>query len=152
MPKVKPASKPFLVYVDDDEDDLLLVKGALSPYENVIELHLLQNGYEGYNFLLSLEKKQQKPCLIILDINMPLMSGKELLPILRSLPFFADVPIILFTTSSMEHDYRFALQYDAGFITKPMTVEQMHTIVEQFLSYCSAQVREIIKGNGTYNR
>jgi CheY-like chemotaxis protein len=145
-------TKHVIVYADDDEDDHLLVKNALSPYEDSIEVCLLHNGYEAYNYLLALEKKQQKPCLIILDINMPALGGKELLPVLRSLPFFDDVPIILFTTSSMQHDYRFALRYNAGFITKPMTYNQMDVIAEQFISRCADEVREKIKGTNAGKR
>ena len=145
----KTPTKPVLVYADDDEDDLLLVKEALSPYADIIDIHLFDSGYEAYNFLLVQEKKGEKPCLVILDINMPAMSGTKLLPMLRSLPFFDDVPIILFTTSSMDHDYRFALKHNAGFITKPMTYHQMDAIVEQFLSHCSDEIKERIKGTDT---
>ena len=134
-------TKQVLVYADDDEDDLQLVKDAMFPYEDSIELCLFQNGQEAYSFLLDLESKTEKPCLIILDMNMPGLGGKELLPILRSIPFFNEVPIILFTTSSMQHDYGFALQYNAGFITKPMTYRQMDMIAEEFLRHCSDEVK-----------
>jgi CheY-like chemotaxis protein len=146
---MKPASpeRHILVYADDDEDDLLLVKDAIEPYGDSIDIRLFDTGYAGYHFLLELEKRGEKPCLIILDMNMPGLSGKELLPILRSFTFFDDVPIILFTTSSQEHDYRFALQHKAGFITKPMTYVQMDLIAEQFLSHCTDEVKEKIRNS-----
>lgn len=140
------APKPILVYADDDEDDLYLVKDALSPYENSLAVHLFPSGQEAYDFLLELEKTGEKPCLIILDMNMPALSGRNLLPILRSLPFFNDVPIALFTTSNSEHDYHFALTHNAGFITKPVTYTQMNLVAEQLLSHCSRETWDRIKG------
>ena len=143
MHKVTP-TKHFLVYCDDDEDDLLLVKEALSPFDSSLAVYLFVSGQEAYDFLLEAERKEQKPCLVILDMNMPGLSGRELLPILRSLSFFDDVPIILFTTSSSQHDHRFALTHNAGFVTKPVTFTQMELIAEGFLSHCSPEIKERI--------
>lgn len=144
MLKVTP-TKQVLVYADDDDDDLQLVRDAMSPYEDLIELCLFKSGYEAHSFLMEIERQGEKPCLVILDINMPGLGGKEILPKLRSSPFFDEVPIILFTTSSMQHDYSFALQYNAGFITKPMTYRQMDVIADEFLSHCSNELKSKIK-------
>lgn len=144
MHKVTP-TKPVLVYCDDDKDDLQLVADALLPYKNSIEVCLFDSGYEAYEFLLQLETRAEKPCLIILDMNMPGLSGRELLPIVRSISFFDDVPVVLFTTSSSQNDYHFALQNNAGFITKPMTYRQMDLIAEQFLSHCSKEISDLIE-------
>ncbi|HEV7332268.1 MAG TPA: response regulator [Flavisolibacter sp.] len=138
--------KHILVYADDDDDDLMLVKEAMAVYKDSVEVSLFESGLDAYEFLLNMEKRSEKPCLILLDMNMPGMSGKELLPILRSIPFFDDVPISLFTTSSSHHDYQFALHYNAGFITKPMNFKQIDVIAEQFLSHCNKEVREMIGG------
>ena len=139
------SNKHTLVYIDDDEDDLLMVQQAFSTYQQSIEVRTFNSGKDGYSYLLSLEQRGSKPCLVLLDLNMPAMSGRELLPILRAIPFFEDVPVVLFTTSSSQHDYRFALQYDAGFLTKPMTFQQMDVIADQFLSYCTPSVKEHIR-------
>ncbi|MBB1285100.1 response regulator [Flavisolibacter sp. BT320] len=140
-------SKHILVYADDDDDDLMLVKEAMSIYKDSVEVCLFEDGMEAYEFLLDMEKRSEKPCLILLDMNMPGMSGKELLPILRSISFFDDVPVSLFTTSSSKHDYQFALRYNAGFITKPMNFRQIDVIAEEFLSHCHKEVRETIGGS-----
>lgn len=144
MRKVPP-TKQILVYVDDDEDDLQLVEDAMFPYMDSIELCLFQSGTAAYSFLMDMENSGLKPCVIILDMNMPRLGARELLPVLRSMSFFEDVPVILFTTSSMQHDYHFALQHNAGFITKPMTYKQMDVIAEEFLSHCSDEVKAKIK-------
>jgi CheY-like chemotaxis protein len=146
MRKADP-TKPVVVYADDDEDDLQLVSDALSPYVDAINVRVFASGSSAYAFLLDMEKKGEKPCLVILDINMPGMGGRELLSILRSIPFFADVPVLLFTTSKAQQDYGFALRHNAGFITKPTTYQQIALVPEQFLRYCAPDVRERIQKN-----
>jgi hypothetical protein len=60
MNKTNP-TKHLLVYADDDEDDLQLVKDAFAPYEHTVEVCLFENGHEVYNFLLSLEGGGKSP-------------------------------------------------------------------------------------------
>lgn len=139
-------SKPILVYADDDSDDLQLVNETMSVYKDSVDIRLFNSGTKAFEFLLEMEKQAVKPCLILLDMNMPGMSGKKLLPLIRKIPFFNDVPVSLFTTSSSRHDYQFALRFDAGFITKPMNFKQFELVAEQFLSQCKKEVREIITG------
>lgn len=127
------ATNPFIVYCDDDEDDLFLVRESLQEVDPNLFLQTFDYGPEALRFLLDQQGKQIKPSLIVLDINMHPLSGKELLIRLRANPFYDDVPIVLFTTSSMNHDYEFALHYNASFITKPMQFNQMNRVAESFL-------------------
>lgn len=137
--------KNFIVYVDDDEDDLEFVSAALGKYSTTLDVVLFEHGYTAYKFLLELEKKGQKPCLIILDINMPVMTGKELLSAIRNISFLDTVPVILFSTSNLDSDHNFAKSNKAGFITKPLGNEQMEQIAEEFLSHCSPEIKEKIR-------
>lgn len=77
----------------------------------------------------------QRPCPVILDINMPVLPGKEVLTILRTIPFFDDIPVILFSTSDFETDKAFDKKYNAGISTKPIGYSQMEVIAEQLLTY-----------------
>jgi len=137
--------KNFIVYVDDDPDDLQFVRECLEPYAASLEVLTFQSSTKAYQFLLQFEEEGQTPCLIILDMNMPGLSGSELLPIIRAIPHFDDTPIIVFTTSNSKLDALFARKYRAGFVTKPMTAKQMETIAETFLSHCSEEIKEKIK-------
>lgn len=140
------STKNFVVYIDDDPDDLMFVKESLAHYEETLEVITFQKSPEGYNYLLNLENAGRKPCLIILDINMPALSGKELLQALRVIPFYDETPIILFTTSNSQNDEQFALLHKAGFVSKPMNAVDMKLIADEFLNHCSDRVRTGIKG------
>lgn len=135
----------YILYADDDTDDIEFVKDALQGYEHNVEIITFFNGKEAIEFLHSLSPEQSTPCLIILDINMPFLSGRETLKKLREHERFIDVPVILFSTSSATEDKEFAANHNAGFITKPIDCSQMESIAKTFLQHCSNDIKENLK-------
>ena len=129
-----------ILYAEDDEDDQQLIRDSFDQYASDIEVVIFNNGIETVSYLNSLSATEPKPCLIILDINMPRMDGIETLKQIKSNERFANVPAILFTTSSQIQDKRFAAQYNASFITKPVDSKQMKTITEKFIEHCGGSI------------
>jgi CheY-like chemotaxis protein len=138
-------AKHIVLYADDDIDDLQLVVDAFSPYASMVEVITVNDGTEALAYLRNLAPSDPIPCLIILDINMPRLSGKDTLVQLRKMERFHSVPVMLFTTSSLLRDKEFAAEYDAGFLTKPIDVRQMDVITGRFISHCSNEVQENIR-------
>ena len=138
------APRNIVVYADDDTDDIELVEEAFRQFANNVEVHTFQNGSQALAYLTNLQDGEPVPCLIILDINMPMLNGKETLVRLRQIEKFEDVPVVLFTTSSMPPDRTFAQRYGAGFITKPLGFEQMELIAKQFISHCNEETQKKI--------
>lgn len=137
--------KNIILYADDDLDDILLVKEAFDQHINDIELVTVNDGKEALTFLLNLPENKQLPCLIVLDVNMPKMDGKEVLIKLRSLNRFKHIPAILFTTSSQLKDKEFASLYNAGFLTKPLSYNQMDNIASELINHCSDDIKKMLK-------
>ena len=137
--------KSIVLYADDDTDDIELVKDAFAQHTTDVELVTFSNGIEALAFLNKLNAIDLTPCLIILDINMPLLDGKEALARLKEMKHFEQVPAILFSTSSQEKDKEFADRYGAGFITKPLNAHQMEDIIEEFIEHCAEDVRNRIR-------
>ena len=138
-------AKNIVLYADDDTDDQALVQEAFSRYSKNVELILFKNGLEILSYLQKHSKEDPTPCLIILDINMPLVSGKEVLMRLRQMKKFSTVPVVLFSTSNQLSDKQFAEHYNAGFITKPLEIKQMEKITEQFIDHCTEEMRKNIR-------
>lgn len=134
-------SKNIVLYADDDIDDLQLIKEAFSPYSDKVELVTVSDGLEAITYLENIPVHQPAPCLIILDINMPRMNGKEALKVIRELNRFDEVPAILFTTSSQTKDKDFAKTYNAGFLTKPTDYNQVDLIAGQFIEHCTGEIK-----------
>lgn len=135
----------IVVYADDDPDDIELVEEAFKRYANNVEVITFRDASQALSYLKHLTDADPLPCLVILDINMPLMSGKEALVRLRQIERYEEVPVVLFTTSSMPADKAFAQQYKAGFITKPLGDEQMEIITKEFISHCTEETQKKIR-------
>ena len=133
-----------ILYAEDDEDDQKLIKDSFIKYASDIEIVILNNGVEAVTYLNNLSVADPQPCLIILDINMPRMNGLEALKQIKSNKRFANIPAILFTTSSQQHDKKIAAQYDASVITKPIDSKQMKMITEKFVDHCGKNFRDNI--------
>lgn len=134
--------KNTVLYADDDIDDLQFIKEAFYHYSDSVELVTVSDGLEAVAYLNNIPVHQQTPCLIILDINMPRMDGKEALKTIREMKRFEEVPAILFTTSSQHKDKEFAKSYNAGFLTKPIDYKQLNQIAGQFVEHCADNIKK----------
>jgi len=137
--------KSIVLYADDDPEDRELVTDAFKPYSHHVEVITFPDGMALLSYLRSLPPLDPTPCLIIIDINMPLLNGRETLEQLRQIARFDPVPAVLFTTSSMHHDRNFALRHKAGFITKPIDIGQLEQITDQFISHCTEEIQRKIR-------
>lgn len=137
-------TKNLVLYADDDPDDLLMIREAFHPYSHSIELQTFWDGVELIRYVEQLSPLTERPCLIILDINMPRQNGFEVLKRLRQMPEMAGVPVVLFSTSTLPAEAAEARSHGAGFVTKPLIASQIHQITEVLLSHCSNDLKQKI--------
>ncbi|MBO9571787.1 MAG: response regulator [Chitinophagaceae bacterium] len=135
----------LVLYADDDRDDIKFVEDAFNENILNIELVAVEDGQKAIEYLENLSVIEPNPCLIILDINMPRLNGKEALIQIRQMERFKNTPIVLFSTSSLPQDKQFALKHAAGFITKPLDSRQMQIITDQFIEHCDDEIRRNIQ-------
>jgi len=144
--------KSLVLYADDDQDDLELIGDAFSRYVKNVELLTFSDGAELLSYLQHIDSFQPAPCLVILDINMPRLDGKQTLKLLRNMEGYADVPAVLFSTSTMPSDAAFARNLNAGFVTKPLLFEQVHQIVDQIIEHCTDEVKKMLRNGSAGKR
>jgi CheY-like chemotaxis protein len=137
--------KSLVLYADDDPEDIELVSEAFYAYSQNVELMTFRDGIELLNFIETIDPFHAAPCLFILDINMPRLNGKETLRRLRRIESFAEVPAVLFSTSSLPADAAFAKNFNAGFVTKPLHTKQVHMIIDEIVEHCSDEVKKMIR-------
>jgi len=126
---------------DDDEDDRMLAEDALREGRVLNELHCVEDGVELLNYLRRKGKYGDKtvsprPGLILLDLNMPRMDGREALQQLKADPALRSIPIVILTTSIQEEDM--VKGYDLGaasYITKPVTFEGLVALMRALGNY-----------------
>jgi CheY-like chemotaxis protein len=129
MEKVEDSA--VVLVVEDDEDDCLFISEALKGAEANIELVFLKTGLELINFL---REEQTRPDLILLDLNMPVMGGREALAEIHSDRSLRDLPVVVFTTSQEEDDHKFCLARGAkAFFTKPAGFRELSELLESLI-------------------
>jgi CheY-like chemotaxis protein len=97
------------------------------------------NGKEAMMFLFRQKEENYLPSLILLDFNMPVMNGKEVLNILKTDDRFKRIPVIVFTTSSGEREHLICKAYDVEMITKPNRVKEFKKVLKDLLGQCISQ-------------
>lgn len=140
---IKPAmtSKHTILYIEDDLDDLFLVEQAFEKYNTDIQVVHAKDGFEALKYLNKLSDGHGMPCLIILDINMPGMDGRETLIRIKQSDRLKDIPVVLFTTSSSDRDKYFARKWNAEFITKPLVYSELEELAKSFVNLCDFEMK-----------
>ena len=129
-----------ILYAEDDADDVFMIRQAFEQFDGSTQLLHADNGFEALEHLNKAKVEKQFPCLIILDINMPGMNGRETLIRIRQSDDFKTIPVVLFTTSSSEQDKSFAKKWGAEFITKPLVYSELEALAKRFVSLCTTSI------------
>jgi len=138
---MRPQRKPItIVMAEDDPDDRMLAKDAFEECRLVNELRFVDNGEQLMDFLHRRRAYTDapRPGLILLDLNMPIMDGREALALIKADPQFSTIPVIALTTSQAEEDVM--RSYASGvnsYIVKPVSftglVEVMRGLAQYWL-------------------
>jgi len=130
-----------ILMADDDEDDQLMARDAFETNRLHNVLYFVKDGIELMNYLrrqgnFSDPSTSPRPGLILLDLNMPLMDGREALKEIKSDPELHSIPIVVLTTSSAEEDIIKTYEYGVNsFITKPVTFHGLVEAIKQIGIY-----------------
>ena len=129
-----PASnKPIILYAEDDSDDFESVKEALN---HINDRHLLLHAKNGQEAVSLIENTTVLPSLIVLDLNMPIMDGKQVLQWLKQKDEFKNIPVMVFTTSSREDDIKFCQKHNCTFFRKPTLYRDLLHVAQVMLRLC----------------
>jgi CheY-like chemotaxis protein len=110
--------------IDDDFDDQEIFVLALEKVDKELRCVIANNGHEGLKYLNN--KSNVLPNYIFLDLNMPLMNGKECLIEIKKQAYLKDIPVIIYTTSSLHDDIIQTRKLGAAdFITKPSSIPEL---------------------------
>ncbi len=125
-----------ILCVDDDLDDLHLLKKAIASIDSKYEIIEAYNGVEGLEKLSEMVAVDQLPSLIVMDINMPKMDGRETFLSIKNNEKLAEIPLVILSTSSSVLDRIFFHKKNIEYITKPTHFDTLVTIARKLLSYC----------------
>lgn len=119
--------------IDDDDDDREIFETALYEIDNTICCMTATSGVDALRKL----KVQENfiPDYIFIDLNMPVVNGKECLSEIKKIKRFQDVPVVMYSTCMREDDIEEARKLGAaGYISKPYDMKQLRSSLKTFFS------------------
>ena len=126
-------NKPILL-VEDDQVDMMPVIRALKQIHVIHKVVHLENGEDALNYLR--DEDNEKPCIILLDLNMPIMNGIEFLQAAKDDEELRRVPVVVLTTSDEQQDKLNSFNFGvAGYMSKPVDYQQFVEVMRSIDAY-----------------
>lgn len=139
------SARPIVILlVDDDDDDVRLTRKAFENDRVLIRLHRVEDGIQAMQFLRREGDfaDAPRPDLILLDLNMPRKSGREVLKEIKEDPQLHRIPVVVLTTSDDEKDVARSYEHQANsYVTKPVDLDQFREVLKTLKDYWFSVVR-----------
>jgi CheY-like chemotaxis protein len=123
-----------ILVVDDDDADALMIEEALETTATHTTVRRVVDGREALDYLRRIGKfaEANRPDLILLDLNMPRMDGRETLEAIKTDDHLKAIPVVILTTSGATPDILSSYQHRANaYVTKPFGLDEFETAVRQ---------------------
>jgi CheY-like chemotaxis protein len=133
-----------VLLVEDDPGDVLIVREAFEHYKIRNTLHVVTDGEQALRFVHQAGEFAgvPRPGLIMLDLNLPRVTGMEVLAELKADPDLRVIPVVILTTSRVEEDVLRSYSLHANaYVSKPVELEAFMDAVRQIGSFFVAVVR-----------
>lgn len=127
--KLKPV---HILLVEDNEGDIILTLDAFEESKVKTEISVARNGKEALDFLFKRENfiDSKKPDLILLDINIPIYNGHEVLKQIKAHDSLKKIPVIMLTTSSNQNDIDQAYEnHSNSYVKKPLDMDEFLEVI-----------------------
>jgi len=134
-------NNPTILVVDDDPADQFLVQEAMRTANLHYDLRLVSDGDEAIEYLYhrgryAESRKAPRPDLILLDLNMPRLNGRQVARAIKSDPNFRAIPIVVLTTSRLDQDVEELYQTGVNsYIQKPANFDEFTEALRDLSSY-----------------
>ena len=137
---MQPLTSHTILCADDDPDDRELICDAISRLHPAYRVIHAKDGWEAFTWLQQASALGTLPCLVILDINMPKMDGKQTLQKIRQTEGLSQVPVVMFSTSENPMDKLFFDRHGVTLYTKPSRLKAIEEQIEKLLVHCSGNL------------
>jgi two-component system, chemotaxis family, response regulator Rcp1 len=133
-----------VLLVEDSPGDVRLTKEAFREANRSINLHVACDGVEAMAFLRKRgpHADAPRPDLILLDLNLPKMDGREVLAHIKEDPELKTIPTVILTTSEAEADIITSYQLQANcYLSKPVQLDEFEAVVRSINDFWLTKVR-----------
>jgi CheY-like chemotaxis protein len=133
-----------VLLVEDDPGDELITREAFEDNKVHNTLHVVRDGSEALDFLYrrGIHAQAPRPGLILLDLNLPIIDGREVLSVIRSDPYLRAIPVVILSASQVEEDIARSYRLNASaYLTKPVDFTGFMEVVRQIDGFYVGVVR-----------
>jgi CheY-like chemotaxis protein len=133
-----------VLLVEDDPGDVLMTREAFADNQVANTLHVVSDGLSALDFLHKRGEYAGAPTpdLVLLDLNLPRLDGREVLAAVKSDPVLRQIPIVVLTTSEAEQDVQHSYElYANAYVTKPVEFDRFVEVVRQIDEFFVGVVR-----------
>lgn len=130
--------KPKILLIEDNEGDVELIIEAFKNYKINLEINVVNNGERAIEYLSSKENyaTEHRPNLILLDINLPKVDGKEVLHYIKTDDILKTIPVVMLTSSSLQNDINYSYSNQANcYIVKPTKLTEFIDVIHHIESF-----------------
>jgi CheY-like chemotaxis protein len=136
-----------ILLAEDLRADAALVRAALKEGKVLCTLDVVEDGEDAMTYLHGETPGARRPDLVLLDLNLPRMNGREVLREMKADPDLRSIPVVVLTTSDVERDVEASYSLGAvGYVTKPLDVMEFFAAIHAIEDYWFTVVRRP-KGN-----
>ncbi|WP_121357691.1 response regulator [Flavisolibacter nicotianae] len=136
MMKTKTPKQRTILWADDDPDDRHIICDIVAAHYSNYALTCVEDGSEVLRFLHNIKDTADLPCLVVLDINMPKLTGLETLERIKGDERYKDLKVAVFTTSSSKQDRQVCERHGVPMATKPYSYSDFKHAVAEMLQLC----------------
>jgi CheY-like chemotaxis protein len=123
-----------ILYIEDEENDVLFMRRALAESGIPNPLHVVPDGKQAIAYLRN-APAENYPCFVLLDLNLPLVSGFEVLDWIRQQPNSRDLPVFVLSSSNQASDVQRATELGAtSYVVKPASPSKLVEVVREIQS------------------
>jgi CheY-like chemotaxis protein len=124
--------RAVVLLVEDNPDDVIMIREAFEQSLTPIQLYVVSNGEQTIKFVRRTDTDALRPSLILLDLNLPIRNGLDVLAELKSDTEFLSIPIVVLTTSQAPNDIQQCYSLHANaYIIKPPDFDGYADVIKQ---------------------
>ena len=130
----------YVLIADDDLEDVEMLTTALKDAESSVNVIVAENGKKVMEQLQTTPDSigHLHPCVLVMDMNMPKMDGRETVVAIKGHEHLKNLPILLFSTAKNKTDELFAEKWGVHFVQKPDSLQGLNEVAHEILSMCRA--------------
>jgi len=128
--------KKTILYVDDDADDRELLGEIMQKIAPEVKVVFSENGLQALELLVEAKETTFRPCLIVLDLNMPYLDGRQTFERIKADTELKNIPVVILSSGQNPADISFFGKEAVPYFTKPVRISDMENLASKLITHC----------------